>query len=99
MSFYDEQPADAVGHSLGLSAGNVRVIRLAASTSCGAAGSATESCMSTATTHGVHPEWDTLVDYWLGDTDAAATEAIDEHLMHCDACGSTSTRWWRCRAA
>ena len=27
MSFYDEQPADAVGRSLGLSAGNVRVIR------------------------------------------------------------------------
>lgn len=27
LSFYDEQPADAVGHSLGLSAGNVRVIR------------------------------------------------------------------------
>jgi len=26
-SFYDEQPADAVGRSLGLSAGNVRVIR------------------------------------------------------------------------
>lgn len=27
LSFYDEQPADAVGRSLGLSAGNVRVIR------------------------------------------------------------------------
>ena len=27
LSFYDEQPAEAVGHSLGLSAGNVRVIR------------------------------------------------------------------------
>ena len=27
MSFYDEQSADAVGRSLGLSAGNVRVIR------------------------------------------------------------------------
>ncbi|HEX6020281.1 MAG TPA: sigma-70 family RNA polymerase sigma factor [Burkholderiaceae bacterium] len=27
MSFYDEQPADAVGRALGLSAGNVRVIR------------------------------------------------------------------------
>lgn len=35
-----------------------------------------------------HPGWDALVDYWLGDTDAAATEAIDEHLMHCDACGA-----------
>jgi hypothetical protein len=44
--------------------------------------------MSTTTTS-AHPEWDTLVDYWLGDTDAAATEAIDEHLMHCDACGTT----------
>lgn len=27
MSFYDDQPADAVGEQLGLSAGNVRVIR------------------------------------------------------------------------
>ena len=27
MTFYDEQPADAVGRELGLSAGNVRVIR------------------------------------------------------------------------
>lgn len=27
MSFYDEQPSDAVGRELGLSAGNVRVIR------------------------------------------------------------------------
>jgi hypothetical protein len=36
-----------------------------------------------------HPEWDALVDYWLGDSDAAATEAIDAHLMQCDACGTT----------
>jgi hypothetical protein len=35
-----------------------------------------------------HVEFDTLVDYWLGDTDAAATEAIDVHLMQCDACGA-----------
>jgi len=37
----------------------------------------------------LHPEWDALVDYWLGDSDAAATEAIDAHLMQCDACGAT----------
>lgn len=43
--------------------------------------------MSSTTPTIAHPDWDTLVDYWLGDTDAAATEAIDEHLMHCDACG------------
>ena len=36
----------------------------------------------------LHPEWDALVDYWLGDTDAAAAEAIDAHLMQCDECGS-----------
>ena len=36
----------------------------------------------------LHPEWETLVDYWLGDTDAVATEAIDAHLMQCDACGN-----------
>jgi hypothetical protein len=35
-----------------------------------------------------HPSWDEIVDYWLGDTDPAATEAIDEHLLHCDACGA-----------
>jgi RNA polymerase sigma-70 factor (ECF subfamily) len=27
MSFHDDQPSDAVGRQLGLSAGNVRVIR------------------------------------------------------------------------
>jgi hypothetical protein len=34
-----------------------------------------------------HPDWHTLMDYWLGDSDAALTQQIDEHLMHCDACG------------
>jgi hypothetical protein len=34
-----------------------------------------------------HPDWHTLIDYWLGDTDAALTQSIDEHLMQCDACG------------
>lgn len=28
-----------------------------------------------------------LLDYWLGDSDSAATEAADAHLMQCDACG------------
>ena len=32
--------------------------------------------------------FDTLVEYWLGETDAAATDAIDEHLLGCDACGA-----------
>ena len=35
-----------------------------------------------------HLDGDTLLDYWLGDTDAATTEAIDAHLMGCDACGA-----------
>jgi hypothetical protein len=35
-----------------------------------------------------HVERDTLVDYWLGDADAATTEAIDAHLMQCEACGA-----------
>lgn len=35
-----------------------------------------------------HPSWDALVDYWLGDGDAAASDAIDAHLMQCDACGA-----------
>jgi hypothetical protein len=37
---------------------------------------------------GLHAAWHTLMDYWLGDTDAALTQSIDEHLMHCDACGA-----------
>jgi hypothetical protein len=44
--------------------------------------------MSTPPATTAHPDWDTLVEYWLGDTDAAAAEAIDEHLMQCDACGA-----------
>ncbi|HMM86395.1 hypothetical protein [Azohydromonas sp.] len=35
-----------------------------------------------------HPEWQALVDYWLGDMDAATTEIVDEHLLHCDTCGA-----------
>ena len=35
-----------------------------------------------------HPGWHTLMDYWLGDTDTPLTHSIDEHLMHCDACGA-----------
>jgi hypothetical protein len=40
------------------------------------------------TTAAGHLDSDTLLDYWLGDTDAARTEAIDAHLMGCDACGA-----------
>jgi hypothetical protein len=35
-----------------------------------------------------HLESDALLDYWLGDTDDAATAAIDAHLLQCDACGA-----------
>lgn len=35
-----------------------------------------------------HLPADALLDYWLGDADAAATDAVDEHLMACDACGA-----------
>ncbi|MFL6662818.1 MAG: anti-sigma factor family protein [Rhizobacter sp.] len=34
-----------------------------------------------------HIGFERLVDYWLGELDDAATEAIDEHLLGCDACG------------
>ena len=37
---------------------------------------------------GTHLDRDALLDYWLGDTDADATEAIDAHLMACDDCGA-----------
>jgi len=35
-----------------------------------------------------HQTLDTLLAYWLGDTDEAATAAIDEHLLACDECGA-----------
>lgn len=35
-----------------------------------------------------HVSRERLVVYWLGEGDPAATEAIDEHLMHCEACGA-----------
>jgi hypothetical protein len=34
-----------------------------------------------------HLSIDMLLDYWLHDSDAANTDAVDEHLMQCDACG------------
>ena len=34
-----------------------------------------------------------LLDWWLHDTDAAATEAVDGHLMACDDCGERLDRW------
>ena len=44
--------------------------------------------MNAGTSPAPHLGWDELIAYWLGDADAAATEAADEHLMHCDACGA-----------
>lgn len=34
-----------------------------------------------------HPSLATLLDYWLHDSDAATTDAVDEHLFACEACG------------
>lgn len=34
-----------------------------------------------------HLSPEALLDYWLGDGDAASAEAAEEHLMRCDACG------------
>ena len=37
---------------------------------------------------GAHLPVDVLLDYWLDDgASAAAVDAVDEHLMQCDACG------------
>jgi hypothetical protein len=38
-------------------------------------------------TIGPHLPTEQLLDYWLRDSDAASTDAVDEHLMQCDACG------------
>ena len=35
-----------------------------------------------------HVAFDALVDYWIGDADDDAAQAIDEHLLGCDACGA-----------
>jgi hypothetical protein len=45
--------------------------------------------MSNATLHPQHPGVEALLDYWLLDDPAgsAATDAVDEHLMQCEACG------------
>ena len=38
---------------------------------------------------GGHLPVDALLDYWLNDAaPAAAVDAVDEHLMQCDACGA-----------
>lgn len=34
-----------------------------------------------------HLSIEALLDYWLGDSDAATIEAVDEHLLGCDVCG------------
>jgi hypothetical protein len=34
-----------------------------------------------------HVPGETLLAYWLRETDAATTESVDEHLMQCEACG------------
>jgi hypothetical protein len=35
-----------------------------------------------------HLSLEALLDYWLHDIEAAATAAVDAHLLQCDACGS-----------
>lgn len=34
-----------------------------------------------------HIGFERLLAYWFGESDDAETQAIDEHLMRCDACG------------
>ncbi|MCI4568946.1 zf-HC2 domain-containing protein [Lysobacter sp. CFH 32150] len=41
---------------------------------------------------GKHIAFDRLVDYWFGDAGEAETQAVDEHLMQCDACGAQADR-------
>jgi Putative zinc-finger len=36
--------------------------------------------------------WKTLVDYWAGDLDQAATDAVEEHLFGCGACTAAAAR-------
>jgi hypothetical protein len=43
----------------------------------------------TATLAGGHVPVETLLAWWLHETDAGQTDAVDEHLLRCDACGET----------
>ena len=36
-----------------------------------------------------HVPIETLLAWWLHETDAAETDVVDEHLLRCDACGET----------
>lgn len=36
--------------------------------------------------------WETLVDYWAGELDDAATEAVEEHLFGCADCAAAAAR-------
>jgi anti-sigma factor RsiW len=36
--------------------------------------------------------WATLVDYWAGDLDDAATETVEDHLFGCAACTAAAAR-------
>ena len=86
MSFYDDQPSEAVGQQLGLSCRQrardppPRHRQAATLRRPGQEGGMSATPQS-------HPSIETLLDYWLDDSDAAAVEAIDEHLMQCDPCG------------
>lgn len=42
-----------------------------------------------ATTAAGHVPIETLLAWWLHETDAAESDAVDEHLLRCDACGET----------
>jgi len=42
-----------------------------------------------ATTSAGHVPIESLLAWWLHETDAAETDAVDEHLLRCDACGET----------
>ncbi|HVT07855.1 MAG TPA: zf-HC2 domain-containing protein [Polyangia bacterium] len=37
-------------------------------------------------------DWGTLVDYWAGDLDAAASDAVEEHLFGCPDCTAAAAR-------
>jgi hypothetical protein len=39
-----------------------------------------------------HPDLSDLLRYWFGDADEATTDAIDEHLFGCEACGAQLDR-------
>ena len=86
MTFYDDRPADAVGRELGLSAGNVRVIRHRAIERLKALMQAVGGSPVNEPACSIDFPTVTLVGYWLGELDGPVEAQFEEHFFACAQC-------------